>query len=163
MEQQYCKCDDPDGTCSKLGDPICHKCGCYMLNDQEKKVKAIVHKLTDYYDNERKKGNWLIGAPYSLVLQGSIEAQKCHNLAIGIESDLKAEFNVHDFLDKVTETLGVDLNDISGVNITLSPGDVAQICFSTYDGNKISCPLSSVKVTFDKVQATDYTIAKFKR
>jgi hypothetical protein len=158
MERKYCQCEIPEGD-----NLICAKCSGYILNEHERKIRDIIQKLHNYYEEQRKKGNFLIGSPFGLNLKGTIKTETVGILGIGIESDIDAKFEVHDFLDKITETADVDLNDISGVTISMAPGDTAQITITTYNGDVISGPVSSVNITLNNTPATDFTITKFKR
>lgn len=130
--------------------------------EKTKRISKTVKKLNSYYEEERGKGIFLIGSPYSLTLNGEISSEICGRLAAGVESNLKAELSVLDFLEKITETQQIDLNDISGVTITMTPGDVVQAIINTYKGDSIVCALSSIKITLNDSKATDFTLSQFK-
>lgn len=133
--------------------------------DNDTKITKAVEKLHAHYEENRKKGNILIGSPVSLRVNGEISNEQTHSnnpdaLAVSVESNAHAELTIFDFLNKETLSKKIDLDAISSCTITLAPGDVATANIQTYYGDNIFCTLSSIKVIFNNSIASDFTIRR---
>ena len=101
----------------------------------------------------KKKGiicDYEDGQTYGVTVNGQIHSGQ-EGLACGIESDLNAKLLKHN-----AESESVDVSDIYEVDISMRPGDIAQIKIKTYDGYIVCCALSSLKVTLNNMRASEF-------
>jgi len=136
-------------------------------------IKKAVEKIRRYYEERKKNGKGLLcGSPYSLKINGDISAghessskpSGLSRLAAFTETNINAEFSVYDFLDDETEEPlleSVDMSLISGFEITGQRGDMVQATIKTYNGDVISCPVTSLRVTFDGIRASEFVLPKY--
>lgn len=128
----------------------------------ESRIKKAIASIRKSYDEMEKKGTILCGSPYSFKINGDIEAETTGRLAYGINSNVDGEFGVQEPETKEILTDEIDMKDISELSITAHAGDVVQAEIKTYGGDWIRCPVSSLKVSFDNMKASEFNVGKFK-
>jgi len=132
------------------------------MKNLDKIRKAIKFYKEAYDKTKREKGVIYCGSPYSVKISGDISAQSSGKLACGIDANVNGEFSV---IEPETQELlkaDIGLENIISFSVTVSAGDVAQAEIKTFDGDWVHCPVSSFKVTFDDIGASEFNVPKLR-